>query len=455
MSNKYKTLIGSLLILAVLGSVYAWSLFNKPLAEHFQTDISQVAFTFGVMSLALAVGASVAGFLKLRIGITNVVILSAVLVGSGLIIAAFAPNTIFLYLSAGVLLGLGDGLGYMVVLTNCVRFFPERKGLVSALSIGAYGGGSLLFKYIDSYLIAESGLQVTLLVWGLIATIIIAFGAMLTYDSINAIKQVQRDNKNVREFDLKISIKFKQYWYLTIMFFIDCMCGLYVIGVVSDIGTSLLNLPYEDAATAVAVVAIANISGRLVMGVLSDKLPRIRLITFDQVLSLIALLLILIIENNQYIYYSAVALIAFSFGGTLTIYPSIISDYFGLKNFAKNYGLLYLGFGFGSLSGSIIGLVLGSFTATFVVIAALVVVAIVVSLLVKTPSLKETDAVFKKAKEDEIRSEENAREKERELEEKEKEVLEKAKAISQEYAEKDKKLQSQTKDIEKDKLQVD
>ncbi|SPT67695.1 Inner membrane protein yhjX [Anaerobiospirillum thomasii] len=385
MSQKYKTLIGSLLALLALGSVYAWSLFNRPLADKFDTDLGNVAFTFGVMSLALAIGGSISGQLKLKIGITNVVILSACLVGAGCGLAAFAPNTIILYLTAGLLLGLGDGMGYMLVLTNCVRFFPNNKGLVSALSIGAYGGGSLIFKMLDSFMMSSYGIETALLVWGIVASTVTAFGAMLIYDSIHSIK----DNKKVvhlRDFDLKQSIKTKEYWILSAMFFIDCMCGLYVIGVVSDIGTNFVNLSFDDAAAAVSVVALSNILGRLIMGMLSDKLPRIRLITFDQVLSLIAMLILLLLPVDKTVFYICVALIAFSFGGTLTIYPSIVSDFFGLKNFAKNYGLLYLGFGIGSLSGSIIAIALGSFTITFVIIAVLLVIAIVLSLMVVLPA---------------------------------------------------------------------
>ena len=384
MSQKYKTLLGSLLALLALGSVYAWSLFNQPLALKFNTDLSNVAFTFGVMSLALAVGGSISGQLKLKIGITNVVILAACLVGAGLGLAAFAPNFYLLYLTAGVLLGLGDGIGYMLVLTNCVRFFPQNKGLISALSIGAYGGGSLIYKIIDSYMMQEHGIETALLVWGISASTITAFASMLIYDSISSIKN-NASSKVSRDFDLKQSIKTKEYWILSGMFFIDCMCGLYVIGVVSDIGTSFINLSFEDAASAVSVVALANILGRLIMGALSDRLPRIRLITFDQGLSLVAMLLLLVLPADKFVFYISVALIAFSFGGTLTIYPSIVSDFFGLKNFAKNYGLLYLGFGIGSLSGSIIAILLGSFTITFSIISILLVVAIVLSLMIKLP----------------------------------------------------------------------
>ena len=318
---KIKTLVGSLLVLLVLGSVYAWSLFNLPLSSKYELDIDAIAFTFGIMTLFIAIGSSSSGFLKLRIGMQNVVALSAVCTGAGLLLSAFAPNLITLYLSAGLLLGFGDGLGYMLVLTNCVKFFPKHKGLVSALCIGAYGLGSLLFKSIDSYVMANYSLENALLTWGAICAVVVTLGSILIYDAMQQASVVSGASSK-REYDLQNAIRTLPYWLLSLMFFIDCMVGLYIIGVASNLGSALLNMSAAEAATAVSVVALANIAGRLVMGVLSDRLPRIRLITFDQCLSLVAIILLTVIPITQVTFFAAVALIAFSFGGTLTIYPS-------------------------------------------------------------------------------------------------------------------------------------
>ena len=252
---KIKTLIGSLLVLLILGSVYSWSLFNTPLATKYNMDLSIIAFTFGIMTLFIAVGSSTSGFLKLRFGIQNVVALSAVCTGAGLLIASFAPNLVVLYLSAGVLLGFGDGLGYMLVLTNCVKFFPKTKGLVSALCIGAYGLGSLLFKFIDSHLLATYNVETALLTWGAICAIVVTIGSILIMDAMKQASVVSA-NASKREYDLHSAVRTIPYWLLSLMFFVDCMVGLYVIGVASNLGTALLNMSTLEAATAVSVVAV-------------------------------------------------------------------------------------------------------------------------------------------------------------------------------------------------------
>lgn len=382
---QIKTLIGSLLVLLALGTLYAWSLFNLPLSQKYGLDIDVIAFTFGIMTLFLALGSLSSGFLKLRIGIQNVVALSAVSSGLGLLGAAFAPNVFVLYLCAGTLVGFGNGLGYMLVLTNCVKFFPKQKGLISAMCIGAYGLGSLLFKSVDSYMLGNFNVETALLNWGVVITAAVTLGSVLIYDAMKFIN-TSTTTASMREYDLHSAVRTLPYWLLSLMFFIDCMVGLYIIGVASNLGTALLNMTLAEAATAVSVVAVANIAGRLLMGVLSDKLPRIRLITFDQVLSLIAIILFVAIPLTPTLFFAAIALIAFSFGGTLTIYPSIMGDFFGIRNLAKNYGMLYLGFGIGSLFGYVLAYVFGSYNVTFMIMGVMIVVAIVASLMVKLPA---------------------------------------------------------------------
>lgn len=179
---------------------------------------------------------------------------------------------------------------------------------------------------------------------------------------------------------------------LALMFLTVCMSGLYVIGVAKDIGESYVHLPALTAANAVAVIAVANLSGRLVLGILSDKMPRIRVITIAQVSALAGMLTLLFVPLNATLFFLAIACVAFSFGGTITVYPSLVSDFFGLNNLTKNYGVIYLGFGIGSIVGSIVASLFGGFLATFHLILALLIVALLFSLTIRQPgSSKEAE----------------------------------------------------------------
>ena len=181
--TRWLTLAGTILTQFALGSVYTWSLFNGQLAHKLDAPVSQVAFSFGVLSLGLAIASSLAGKLQERFGVRNVTIGAGVLMALGFWLTSHADNLMMLYLSAGILVGLADGAGYLMTLSNCVKWFPERKGVISACAIGAYGLGSLGFKFICGALLSTQGLENTFVIWGVLAMTMIILGALLMRDA--------------------------------------------------------------------------------------------------------------------------------------------------------------------------------------------------------------------------------------------------------------------------------
>lgn len=379
------TLIGTIITQFALGSVYTWSLFNGPLANKLDAPISEVAFSFGLLSLGLAIASSLAGKLQERFGVRNVTLGAGILMAVGFWLTAHADNLMMLYLSAGILVGLADGAGYLMTLSNCVKWFPERKGLISACSIGAYGLGSLGFKFICGALLSAQGLENTFMIWGVLAMSMIIVGALLMRDA-----PMQKSSGNTqleaKDYTLAQSVRLPQYWMLALMFLTACMSGLYVIGVAKDIGEGMVHLSAQTAANAVTVIAIANLSGRLILGVLSDKMARIRVITLAQIVSLVGMSILLFTHMNESTFFLSLACVAFSFGGTITVFPSLVSDFFGLNNLTKNYGLIYLGFGIGSVLGSLVASAFGGFTVTFSLIMTLLVISLVLSLSIRLPN---------------------------------------------------------------------
>ncbi|WP_343553343.1 MFS transporter [Pantoea sp.] len=383
--TRMLTLIGTIITQFALGSVYTWSLFNGPLAHKLDAPISEVAFSFGLLSLGLAIASSLAGKLQERFGVRNVTIGAGVLMAVGFWLTAHADNLMMLYLSAGILVGLADGAGYLMTLSNCVKWFPERKGLISACSIGAYGLGSLGFKFICGALLTSQGLESTFMIWGVIAMSMIIVGALLMRDAPLQ-KTSGNAQREAKDYTLAESVRLPQYWMLALMFLTACMSGLYVIGVAKDIGEGMVHLSAQTAANAVTVIAIANLSGRLILGVLSDKMARIRVITVAQIVSLIGMSILLFTRMNETSFFLSLACVAFSFGGTITVFPSLVSDFFGLNNLTKNYGLIYLGFGIGSVLGSLVASAFGGFTVTFSLIMTLLVISLVLSLSIRVPN---------------------------------------------------------------------
>ncbi len=391
--TRWLTLFGTIITQFALGSVYTWSLFNGQLSQKLDEPISRVAFSFGLLSLGLAIASSVAGKLQDRFGVKKVTMAAGVMMAVGFALTAHSNNLIMLYLSAGVLVGLADGAGYLMTLSNCVKWFPERKGMISACAIGAYGLGSLGFKFICGHLLAVNSLENTFIIWGVMAMVMIIIGGLMMTDAPKQEAQtVTCDEDNLtssRDFTLAEAVRMPQYWMLALMFLTSCMSGLYVIGVAKDIGEGMVHLNAITAANAVTVIAIANLSGRLILGVLSDKMARIRVISMAQVISLVGMSILLFSSMNETLFFISVACVAFSFGGTITVYPSLVSDFFGLNNLTKNYGLLYLGFGIGSVMGSLIASVFGGFVVTFAFITVLLLVSLVLSATIRLPKKSE------------------------------------------------------------------
>ena len=384
--TRWLTLFGTIITQFALGSVYTWSLFNGQLSHKLDAPISQVAFSFGLLSLGLAVASSLAGKLQEKFGVRNVTIGAGVLMAIGFYLTAHSSNLFMLYLSAGVLVGLADGAGYLMTLSNCVKWFPERKGLISACVIGAYGLGSLGFKFICGYLLSVYSLENTFMIWGGLAMAMIIIGALFMKEAPASQVITGAGKTATRDFSLAEAVRMPQYWMLALMFLTACMSGLYVIGVAKDIGEGLVHLSTQTAANAVTIIAIANLSGRLILGVMSDKVARIRVITLAQVVSLVGMSILLFTHMNETTFFISIACVAFSFGGTITVYPSLVSDFFGLNNLTKNYGLIYLGFGIGSVMGSLIASLFGGFTITFSLIMALLVISLIMSATIRLPN---------------------------------------------------------------------
>ena len=273
----------------------------------------------------------------------------------------------------------------MTSLSNCIKWFPEKKGLISGLSIGSYGAGSLIFKYINSYVINSNGVTVAFLCWGIIALILVVGGAQLLKDGPNVNEISKNTNSRVENFTSTQMLRKKEAYLLFVMMFTACMSGLYLIGMVKDIGVQLAGLTPTVAANAVAMVAIFNTAGRIILGAISDKVGRLKVVLFGFIVTALSVIIMDTVHMNFGIFFTCVSGIAFCFGGNITVFPSIVGEFFGFKNHSKNYGIIYQGFGLGALSGSFIASMAGGFKSTFMVIGIMCIISIVIALTIKVP----------------------------------------------------------------------
>lgn len=380
-------ILGTIIVQMGLGTIYTWSLFNQPLVNKFNWELSSVAITFSITSFALAFATLFAGKLQEKWGIRKLIALSGFILGLGLILTSQVSTLLMLYLLAGVIVGFADGTAYITSLSNLIKWFPNRKGLISGVSVSAYGLGSLVFKYINATLIDTVGISQTFFYWGIIVMIMVVGGSLLLREAIVVETPINAENaENKRDYTVKEMLATKEVYFLFIMFFTACMSGLYLISIVKDIGVQLAGLNVAAAANAVAMIAIFNTGGRLILGSLSDKVSRLKVIASTFFITAIAVLTLSFVQLNYGIFFICVAAIAFCFGGNITVFPAIVGDFFGLKNHSKNYGIVYQGFGLGALAGSFIAALLGGFKPTFIVIGTLCVLSLIIAIFIKPPN---------------------------------------------------------------------
>ena len=384
-------LFGTLLAQFGLGTIYTWSLFNQHLATAFGWNLQSVTVTFSITSFALAFATLFAGKLQDKIGIRKLITICGIVFGIGLILTSFISTLPMLYLTAGVIVGVADGIAYISTLSNCIKWFPENKGVISGISVGAYGMGSLIFRFVDGSLLSHFGVSKTFFDWGILGMIFIVLGAQFLADA-PFISSVSKSGTIQKEFSLTEMLKTKEFYFFFIIFFSACMSGLYLIGVVKDIGVQLAGLTPLAAANAVAMVAVFNTIGRLILGALSDKLGRLNILIFTMAVTLLSVFTLSFFTLTFTNFFLCVASIAFCFGGNITVFPTIIGDFFGINNQTKNYGLVYQGFGLGALGGSFVAALAGSFKATFIIVAALCILSICLIVTIKISEKRHHNA---------------------------------------------------------------
>ncbi|PEU06672.1 MULTISPECIES: OFA family MFS transporter [unclassified Bacillus (in: firmicutes)] len=381
--NPWLVVLGTVIVQMGLGTIYTWSLFNQPLVSKYGWGLNAVAITFSITSFSLAFSTLFAGKLQEKLGLRKLIMVSGLALGIGLMLSSQVSSLLMLYVLAGVVVGYADGTAYITSLSNLLKWFPERKGLIAGISVSAYGTGSLIFKYINAKFIDSVGVSQAFLYWGLIVTVMIVIGACLIHQA--AEQDTVHETKS-RDYTTREMLGTKQVYLLFIMLFTSCMSGLYLIGMVKDIGVQLVGLSAATAANAVAIVAIFNTIGRIILGPLSDKIGRLKIVTATFVVIATSVFVLSFVDLNYGIYLACVASVAFCFGGNITIFPAIVGDFFGLKNHSKNYGIVYQGFGFGALAGSFIGVILGGFKPTFMVIGVLCVVSFIIAIFIQSPN---------------------------------------------------------------------
>ncbi len=385
--NRWSVVFGAVLLQLCLGAIYSWSLFNQPLMDKFGWSSSEVVMTFSIAIFCFAASTLISGRLQDRIGPKKVAMIGGLLYGGGLLLASQAESLGMLYFAYGVLAGAGVGFAYVCPLATCVKWFPEKKGLINGIAVGAFGLGALVFKSVIVYLLETVGVSDAFLYLGLIYAVLVLIGAQFL--RVPEAKTAGSQVTAAIEMKPGEMIRTSAFRLLWPIYLFGCISGLLVIGLAKDIGIELAGLEPAVAAEAVGVIALFNAGGRLAWGVLSDKFGRLRMLLAMCVLTASSMLVLAFVPMSFVVFFAALAAVSFCFGGFLALFPTIIGEFFGTRNLGGNYGIVYQAYGVAALAGPFIIAAVGDLHSTFMIAGALAIIGAVLTLKVRVPEAPE------------------------------------------------------------------
>jgi len=395
--NRWLMAIGAMAIHICIGSVYAWSVYVKPIQSTMNWTLTDVTITFSVAIFFLGLSAALMGKFVERKGPRVAATLAAVLfglgtMGSGLAIAL--ESKILLYLSYGVLGGTGLGIGYISPVSMLVKWFPDRRGMATGLAIMGFGFASAISGPAIKILIDLVGISSTFYILGAIYFVIMFSAAQYLAnppqgymperfsDAIaSGKKKIKEDLVNITRNE---AVRTPRFYGLWIMLFINVTCGIAIISVASPLLQEVIGISALAAASAVGLMGIFNGAGRIVWASVSDYLTRpvvFILFFITQILAFYLLTTVTSILVFQVLLYYIMT----CYGGAFASVPAYIGDIFGTKELGAIHGYILTAWALAGLAGPIIIAYVkdttGSYTGTLYVFVALFFVALITSLL--------------------------------------------------------------------------
>ena len=388
--GRWMIVVAAIIIQMCLGAVYAFSVLVPPLETEFGWTRVETSPAFTIALLVFALSMIPAGRLQDRRGPRLVAVVGGVLLGLGVILSSFTSSLIWLYVSYGIIGGLGIGLTYVTPITTCVKWFPDKKGLISGLAVFGFGAGSIVFAPLWTYLIGAIGWRSNLLLTGILFAALIVPSAQLLKNPPQGYSppnwKPSAKAKPVKDVGPGRMLSTVAFFLIWASYWFGTTAGLMMIGHAKTAALEFAQLENALATLIVSILGLFNAFGRIMWGFLGDKFGRTRMLTLVFVVCAAGLLTLALVYA-QAAFILGIMLVGLSFGGLLAIYPALTSDYYGTKSLGVNYGIVFTAYGAGAVLGPIMAgyfkTYSGSYLNSFYIAGALALAGIILSLLIK------------------------------------------------------------------------
>jgi OFA family oxalate/formate antiporter-like MFS transporter len=433
--NRWIIVLGGILIQLALGAIYAWSAFTAPLQgatgspSEFAFSKTETQAIFSAGLLTFAIFTIIGGRLQNKYGSMKIALSGGVLLGLGYILASFVgASFIGKLVCLGIIAGAGIGLAYVVPIAVGVKWFPDKKGLVSGLAVAGFGFGAfiwillanppsilgfngLITRQAGAYTIANVDFAFRL--YGIMFLILVGIGSLVMKSPPAGWKPAGWNPPACDPKDKKVGYtckpremcRKKEFYLLWMMFIIGALAGLMVIGNVQNFAKSATDgftahgFSVSDAADyavlgAAICLPIFNGAGRIVWGQVSDRIGRRKALLFMFLFQGVMMVVFFYTTTNPYVFYIVAALIGFNFGGNFALFPAACADSFGAENLGLNYGFIFTAYGIGGTVGPLLaGAVQDagmSFLYAFIPAAIMCFIAAILAILYRDSVQKKT-----------------------------------------------------------------
>lgn len=376
-----------------LGSIYAYSVFRKPLETLWDIPSSQSGYPFMVFLAVFAIAMPLAGNLMTHWGPRKTAMLGGCLVGIGWMAASFSSNITTLTLLYGVIGGAGVGIVYGCPIAVVAKWFPQKSGLAIGFTVMGFGISALITAPLMKAMIIhpEIGTLNTFFYLGIGFLFIVSLLAQCLrfppdeWPSVNVITYSSTTIANPTiELSRHDMIRTRHFYALWATYTIGCLAGLMAIGIASPVGIEVAKLEPTTAAFAISLFAIFNGLGRPLFGTIADKLgPKQTAMLSFAMIGGASLLLSALEEGDATLYLFAFCVLWLCLGGWLALAPTSTGIFFGKKHYAQNYGVVYTAYGVGAILGTLISGnikdITGSYLGAFPIVAGLAVLGLLIA----------------------------------------------------------------------------
>src|ERR1700736_3886329 len=356
--NRWAIAIAGVFLQIALGAVYAWSVFRTPLSKQFGLSISEVTLTFTISIFVLGISAFFGGLWLTRSGPRIVAVTGGILYGLGVFLASFSDHGLWwLYLTYGVIGGIGLGFGYIVPVAVLVKWFPDRRGLITGVAVGGFGAGALITAPVATRLIQNVGVLSTFAYLGIAYFLITIISGAFMQNPPDGWKPEswsptasQTSQRAGHDFLLSEALKTWQWYALWLLLFLNTCAGISVISQEAPIFQELTGASAIVAAGMVGLASIGNAVGRVFWAWVSDLITRRA--TFA-VMFVLQVLLFWFLPSIATVTLMTIVtfVVLMCYGGGFGTMPAFTADYFGPKNVGPIYGLMLTAWSFASAVG--------------------------------------------------------------------------------------------------------